>query len=34
MVRTLESMTELTRKGLMDAIRKLQANDIPMLLRT
>jgi branched-chain amino acid transport system substrate-binding protein len=32
MVRTLESMTDLTRQGVMDAIRKLQADDIPMLL--
>jgi branched-chain amino acid transport system substrate-binding protein len=32
MVRTLETMTGLSRQSVMDAIRKLQANDIPMLL--
>jgi ABC-type branched-subunit amino acid transport system substrate-binding protein len=32
MVRTLESMTDLTRQGVMDAIRKLRTDDIPMLL--
>jgi len=32
MVRTLETMTDMTRQGVMDAVRKLQASDIPMLL--
>jgi branched-chain amino acid transport system substrate-binding protein len=32
MVKTLESMTDLTRQGLMDAVHNLKASDIPMLL--
>jgi branched-chain amino acid transport system substrate-binding protein len=32
MIKTLESMTDVTRQGLMDATHKLQADDIPMLL--
>jgi hypothetical protein len=32
MVRTLETMTDMSRQGVMDAVRRLQASDIPMLL--
>jgi hypothetical protein len=32
MVKTLQSMTDLTRQGLMDAVHSLKASDIPMLL--
>lgn len=32
MVRALEGMTEMTRQGLMDSIRQLQADDVGMLL--
>ena len=31
-VKTLESMTGVSRQGLMDAVHKLKADDIPMLL--
>jgi hypothetical protein len=34
MVRTLENMTNQTRQGVMDAIHRLKADDIPMLLPT
>jgi branched-chain amino acid transport system substrate-binding protein len=32
LVKTLEAMTDVSRQGLMDAVHKLQADDIPMLL--
>lgn len=32
MIKTLESMTGLTRQALMDSVHKLRADDVPMLL--